>query len=183
MKALSLSIALLLPLLVGGQGGGKPGGQAPRRQPPVAASTAPVTQAEARAVLDRAEKLLVSLVRVKRTGAVSIASSQQAVARGQVVAEMNRIFETCRPRFKFTPRKTDLDKRPLKLKDARQMANLRKLIEWGCVAKVGPLAVGPAETLTVKQFGDSIGFFISRIAQLSHMPSPRWTPAIGGGGI
>jgi hypothetical protein len=38
------------------------------------------------------------------------------------------------------------------------------------------LATGPTDSITVSDFGDAIGFFVSRVAQMSHMPNRKWTP-------
>jgi hypothetical protein len=59
-----------------------------------------------------------------------------------------------------------------------QRDNLEMLVRMGAVAKIGPLATGPGNVLTVPEFGDAIGFFLARMAQMTHLPSSKWTPAL-----
>jgi hypothetical protein len=62
---------------------------------------------------------------------------------------------------------------------------IEALVAWGFVAPVGPLVVGPGDTLTAAQAGDALGYFFSQVALLSHRADPKWTPRLqplGNGG-
>lgn len=136
----------------------------------------PVSQAEARAVFLRTENILRKALSLPSSKpAVTIADAGTPVTRAQVVAEFSRLYTVLRPKMKLTPRATAFDAKVVRLSDAKQKANLMALIRAGAVAKLGPLSTGPADTLTVPQFGDAVGFFISRMAYMTHLPSADWT--------
>jgi len=145
----------------------------------VKTTDAPVSQSEARTVFVKVEDLMrksLDLPSVKP--AVGIPQGSAAVKRSQVVAEFARIYQIVRPKVKFTPRNTAFDANVVKLTDAKQKANLLALIKMGAVARIGPLSVGPTDNLTVPQFGDAVGFFISRMAFMTHLPSADWSAAL-----
>jgi len=139
----------------------------------------PVSQGEARAVFVRAEESLrEALSMPKGKPAVTIPDSTKPVNRAQVVAEFARLYDVLRPKIKLTPRPTMFDAKVVRLSDAKQKAHLLALIKWGAVAKLGPLSTGPGDTLTVPEFGDALGFFMSRMAYMTHLPSADWTGAL-----
>ncbi len=140
-------------------------------------STAPVSLSEAKGTFVRVDKMLRRALKLDSTdSSVRIGEGVAAVHRPQIVAEMTRILVLVGPSMKFTPRPVVFDARVLRLSDAKQLANLKRLIKLGAVARVGPLATGPEETMTPHDFGDAVGFFVARIAQMTHMPSNKWTP-------
>jgi hypothetical protein len=50
------------------------------------------------------------------------------------------------------------------------------LVRLGAVARVGPLATNKSDTIDAPDFGDAIGFFLARMAEITHQPSSKWTP-------
>lgn len=146
---------------------------------------APVTVAEVDATIleiRKALSVLPGLEALKKTGdkaATSIGSSP--ATRAYIILKLDRLFERARPTFRFTPRRVRFDARVLKVGKAERPA-LEKLIAWGCVARVGPLATGPGATIGLKEFGDAIGFFVARLADLTHTPDPKYSPGMMGGG-
>lgn len=145
----------------------------------VQTTNAPVSQSEARTVFVKVESLMrKSLDLPAAKPGVGIPQSSAAVKRSQVVAEFARIYQVVRPKVKLTPRDTAFDPKVVKLTDAKQKANLLALIKMGAVARIGPLSVGPTDSLTVPEFGDAVGFFISRMAFMTHLPSSDWTGSL-----
>jgi hypothetical protein len=156
----------------------------PKRLAPATAQTdtVPVTRAEARQVVMRMEKLLTRGLDLKLpAGKLVIPETPGAVTRVEVVKEFNRLFVQYQPSFKFTPPKVKFDKSVITLSDPNAKPALEKLIAWGTVAKIGPIACASVQTLTVHQFGDAVGFYMSRVADLTHLPPSRWTPYLNGG--
>jgi hypothetical protein len=97
--------------------------------------------------------------------------------REQVVLQMDRLFELARPSFKFTPKRIKYDPGMITIKRGRPARKaVEKLIAWEFVAKVGPLAANLKPTLTLGEFGEALGFFLARIADLTHLPSNKWSP-------
>lgn len=143
----------------------------------VTASNAPVTQAEAKAVFSRAEKILRSTLNLSGSGVSPVAASAKPITRAQVVSEFSRLYKMVSPSAKLTPRPVKFDQARLRMTGTAR-ADLVKLVRLGAIAPIGPVAAGPKDSLTVAQFGDALGFFLARMAEITHMPSRKWTPAL-----
>jgi hypothetical protein len=137
---------------------------------------APVTAREAREAFGRAATLLLK-VNGRSLGASGIPAAERPVTRGEVVAEMARLYNAAEPTFRFIPIAAPYDPSKFRI-DLGQRPSLTKLVVRGCVGRIAPLAVGPGPGLTPSQFGDALGFFMARLAQMSHLPSPEWTPSL-----
>jgi len=136
----------------------------------------PVTASEARATFAKAETVMRTTFKLPAAnGSSAIPAGASPVRREQVVAEMARLVGVIQPKFKLTPRAVRYDPKVLKMA-APQFANLNRLISMGAVARIGPVAVGPTNSLTIAEFGDAVGFFMARMAELTHQPSGKWTP-------
>lgn len=101
-------------------------------------------------------------------------SGRNPAGREQVIARLDKLFETTRPTFKFTPQPQPVDASVLKGSPAT-ITTLKKLIAWGALAPRGPLATG-GNTVTLAEYGDAVGYLISAIASLTHTPSSVWSP-------
>lgn len=145
---------------------------------PAAVATKPVTAREAREALGRAATLLTK-VSGRSLGACSIPSADRPASRSEIVGEMARLYTAAEPTFRFTPASVPFDPSKFKIDPARKAA-LSRLVLHGCVARIGPLATGPGPGLTPKEFGDALGFFMARLSQMGHLPSPKWTPILQG---
>lgn len=138
----------------------------------------PVTQAEAYGVFSRAAQMLSSVLNVKIDEPSKPAQPQQPVTRLQVIENFYRLFEASKSKFRFTPKPVSVDKKRLNVKDSIVNQHIQKMIAFGTVAPVGPLATGPKETLSVQEFSEALGFFLVRMAELTHMPEPKWSPPL-----
>ena len=138
----------------------------------------PVTAREASSALRRMTGLF-ERVNGSKLGTVGIVPADRPATRTEIVLELDRIFRSASPNFRFTPAPTKYDPALFRI-DASQRPALARLVTVGCVAKIGPLAVGPTSGLTPKEFGDALGMFMARLAQMSHLPSPKWTPMLQG---
>jgi hypothetical protein len=146
--------------------------------------SSPVTHSEVNATLAKVEKALGTLPGMSIKPRQRSPGTQPA-KRSYIILELNRIFESARPNFKFTPAKVKVNRAVLSAntKDGSMQA-LQRLIAWGCVGKVSALATGPKATIGLKDFGDAVGLFAARIAELTHSPDPKFSPGMmtGGGG-
>jgi hypothetical protein len=105
--------------------------------------------------------------------------SSKPASREQIILVMNGLYEMAKPEFKYTPKMIAYDPAVLTIaKSSPALEPLKKLIAWQCVGKIGPLAANLKTTLTLEEFGDALGFFSLRIADLTHMPSNKWSPYI-----
>lgn len=134
-----------------------------------------VTRAEAVAVFDETRKA-IRTAHIGPGGKASIPSDGKTVTRDEVIAEMSRILDASKKSIRFVPSFVAFDATVLKTGTPAAKTTLSKLIAWGFVAPVGPLATGPKPTISIQEFGDAIGFFISRMSDITHMPSTRWSP-------
>ena len=140
-----------------------------------------VTRSDAHTVLMRMQRLLSSGIGI--TGAetkVGIHPSDSYVTRHEVIQEFGRLFAMYQPHFKFTPPKVKYDATMFTV-GTGDKPTVEKLIKWGTVAKQGPIASASASTLTVHEFGDAVGFFVTRIELLTNLPPSKWTPYLNGG--
>jgi hypothetical protein len=178
MTARTVLPMLLLAALVAGAGAQEAGGfkKSTTAQVPQTALT-PVTEAEAAAVFRKLEQAMGTVIKAKPKTETSLKPSPQPVTREQVVREMDRLFEAARPAFRFTPRKIPVQLDRLMVAREAQPA-AERLIAWGFVGRTSPMVIGAARPMTVQSFGDELGFFIARLAELTHTPSSKWSPAL-----
>lgn len=148
-----------------------------RRQ--VTAVPGAITQSEASIVFSRIERTFFRLSKINRT-LPSLPKSSQAATRSEMLTRMVLIVNELKGEFRFTPKRIPYDPSTITVK-APARAQVERLIAWGFVAKTSPLVTGSQETLNPVEFGDAIGLFISRIADLTHTPSSKWSPYMSGG--
>lgn len=166
------------------------GAQTPSRQDglkhgskPVApkASDAPVTQAEARDFMGRVQNAVVAVNKLKDPTPVRFVNNSNPVTREEVVLEFDRIMTMTKPSFSYKPKLGPVNPKVIKLKSAEAQKAAVKLAEWGFVDRVGPLLTSSTDTLTPTQFGDAVGFFLARIAELTHITSVKFSPYLNDG--
>ena len=139
-------------------------------------STKPVTTKAAYSVMSRHEAALSSVV--KGVTPTNQKGDATPMSRSTFILELERVFDEAKPSFRWTPRHMRVIE-PVIAKynaDPKIQAALKKLSRYGCIAPVGPIVVGPGDTLTPRQFGDALGFFNVRISHLVHQPDPKWSP-------
>jgi hypothetical protein len=154
-----------------------------RKKPPVAsAASGAVTEAEARAVFAKVARAFRSITDRGIQGPPSaIGNSSMPVTRSLVLQEMNRLYLWTKPYFKFTPKNTYYDPSLFTIHTGNPLRpTLEMLVRQGFVGRVSPLATSNVETLTVPQFGDAVGIFVARTADLTHMPSAKYSPTLSG---
>ena len=141
------------------------------------AQEGPVTVAEANAVFDKVDAAIRKTLKMPSAKATAVGESK-AVTRQEVLAKLDALFEAYKPKFAYTPRpfRTEMAAVAEKNQDKATIDRIQKLARWGCIAPVGPLAVGPTDTLTMSQFGDALGYFMSQIAALTYYADPKWVP-------
>jgi hypothetical protein len=155
----------------------------PRRMTPITAPGAniKVSRSDARLTILKMQKMLCADTGASDNGSkVAIPPGDAYVTRHEVIQEFGRLFTLYQPRFKFTPPKVKYDVAMLSV-GAGDKPIVEKLIQWGFVAKQGPIASALTPTLTVHQFGDAVGFFVARTESLSSLPPSHWTPYLNGG--
>ncbi len=135
----------------------------------------PVTKQEAGKIFLQVNSAIAKVMPKLRPMPIHLAG-EKPVTREEIVNELDKIFQMAKPEFKFTPRKVSYDPSLLTIKDKGTRTKLEKLISWGCVDKVGTLATSSKDTMGVMDFGDTVGLMTARVAELTHMPDPRFSP-------
>jgi hypothetical protein len=165
---------LLVTVAFAQEGEGKP--KLPKQNVKGVNETSPVTQSEASAVFVRARNVINVARIAKIPTKTKLGSSNQLITRDMVILEMARLLKESEPAIKLVPRPVVFNATLLKAGSPGSKSALLKLVKWGFVAPVGPLATGPTANLTPREFGDAVGFFLARLTDVTHMPSIKWSP-------
>lgn len=136
----------------------------------------PVSARAAYNVMNRHEGALGKLV--KGVTANGQKGDTSPMSRSAFVLELKRVFDQAKPSFRWTPRHMRVVESVVRKynSDPKVQGALLKLARYGCIAPVGPIVVGPGDTLTAKQLGDALAYFMVRISHLAHQPDSKWSP-------
>lgn len=145
----------------------------------------PVTRAEAAATFKDVETALKIFSGGKIKTFAPKWGAPGPASRAEIILALDKAFEQLRPQFKFTPRMVKYDATLLRPVDPAASKPLAKLVSWGCISRLGPLATNPTPMIGPAEFGEALGFMLVRLSELTHTPSSKWTPAMmygyGGG--
>lgn len=140
------------------------------------APSAPVTRDEVRATLTKIEGPLQRRLKVQFPKS-TLAPGVQPATRTEIVKEFMRLWKEAEKVFRFTPRPYEVYPEVLAQHNKGQMiTDLTYLIRRGAVAPVGPLAWGPNQTISPREFGDALAMLTHQLSALAHDPSPKFTP-------
>lgn len=143
------------------------------------AQVSPVSVAEANAVINKMDAGIRKALHLKPGTQLPLTESKP-ITRAQVVLELDKVFESYRPYFQYTPR-------PLRVEtaiiakfnpDLRVQKSLHKLVKFGFTGTVAPLVVGPGDNMSIGDFADAMGFFAAQVAALTYFADPLWVPNI-----
>ncbi len=127
----------------------------------------PVTSAEVQASLAQAGRALASILHLSNPE-LGAATSTTA-SRSEIIAGFWKLYTLARPKFRFSPR-------PIKVLGKPAELTLTILIKYGFVAPVGPLTLASRINFSLDEYGDALGMFLARTAELTHTPSSQWSP-------
>jgi len=148
---------------------------------------APVTVAEADAVFQRIDKAISDVLKIKPAEKKPFGPNR-AITRSEVVERMDVLFKRYKPHFQYTPRpyRYEVDVIKQYNKDAETQKTIEKLAKWGFLAPVGPVVTGSEPSLSLTEFADAVGYFMSQTAALTYFADPKWVPnlqpPVSGGG-
>jgi hypothetical protein len=135
----------------------------------------PVTKAEAAAVFAKAEQVMRSVVHY--TAATPVFAPGSGVAtREQILRHLESLRAAIQPKFKYTLPRQPTNPSVITFKDPALKQLAEKLETLGFVDRYGPLVTSNAEGVLPEDFGDAIGYFMARIADMTHTPSTKFTP-------
>lgn len=146
-------------------------------------ATSSVRVSEANATFTKYERVIRKVLGLPGTSAPAPSKDTKPATRAQILNGMNRLFEMAKPEFKMTPRDTRYDANQFSIPRGNPSRGvLEKLVKWGFVGKVSPLATSKNDGLSLAEFGDAMGLFLARIADLTHTPSTKFSPYLQGSG-
>jgi hypothetical protein len=138
-----------------------------------------VTEGDALLVFRRAEQLLRHVTASKAVvSPIKLQSSNRPADRQKLIGEFARLYNIAKPAFKVIPSPVAVNMKVINASDPDVRARLLLLVKRGAVANYGTLAAGPANSMTIRQFGDAVGFFLARMAQMTDMPNSEFTPGL-----
>jgi uncharacterized protein YbjT (DUF2867 family) len=138
----------------------------------IASGLGAVTGQDATVVFGKIQSAFVYVLAVKPGVPSGIKNSSAPIDRKEVISEFIRLREMASPAFRMKLRPARYDKS----RWSWNTPDLESLVKEGYVAPLGPLTTKKSSTLTPAEFGDALGFFLSRISQVTHQPSTKWTP-------
>ena len=131
-----------------------------------------VTRAEAAQVMTKLRRACREVLGVSVSPKPTISAGKDVVSRKDILEEFATIHRAAAASFKLSPQPVSFDPKRFTV----QSPALTSLVKGGFVAKVGPLAAGKRAGVSPNELGDAIGFFVARLAEVTHLPSSRWTP-------
>lgn len=129
------------------------------------------------AVFKRADKVMRSVLKLP-AGGTAFVSGKQAASREAIVLQFNAMLTSARPRLRLTPPPVPVDAALVTIKEPAARALTLKLVKMGFIDKYGPLARGTAAGLSAEEFGEALGYFLSRLAEATHVPTTKFSPAL-----
>lgn len=144
----------------------------PKPLPPNAKSA--VTVGEVNQVMSKVE---AATRRILKLGGATAkpATGAKAATRAEVINAYYSVYELARPKFRIAPNPIAYDVKVFSV-SGESLKKLEVLVRQGFVGKVGPLATSKQSGLSLQEFGDSLGLFVARLADLTHTPSRQWSP-------
>lgn len=136
---------------------------------------APVSQAEAGAIFVKANLAIKTVLGLKTAPPV-FAPGSGIATREQVLKQFAALYDYTQAKFKFTATKRPSVPGVISFKDPQTKQLAIRLETLGFVDRYGPLVTAKSDGMSTQEFGDALGYFLARLAELSHLPSSRFSP-------
>lgn len=178
MKSVAFAAALVA--FVPAMGQDPPQGTPHRAVAPSAAvANSPVTRSESVAVLKKLRSIVSNVLEIPEIGKISLGEAGSApVSRDDVALFLDKLAKICEAKFTISTARPPNLPSMANSKSAAAKAAMDRLVKGGFASRQGPLVAGPGATLRVLEYGDALGFFLLRLAELTHIPSSKFSPAL-----
>lgn len=105
-------------------------------------------------------------------------TSTGPATRSEMVDELHQMFLNFRPSLRGRPTTVPFRNYAIERCNLPPPAkeSAFELLDWGFVAPVGPLMTGSTDSLTPEEYGDCLGLFLCRLADLTHPWSAAFSP-------
>lgn len=149
----------------------------PAATPRQAAGT-PLSAAEASGLMVRVRSVVFKVVSGKAP-TEKAGTPAGSATRVQLIRDLHKLYSELRPHYRMTPKSRAFESGILSIPaGSPERRQLEELIAWGFVDRVGVVATANRPNLTAEEWGDAVGFFLNRLAILTHTPSAKFTPAL-----
>lgn len=144
---------------------------------------APVTKREAAETISKVRAAVHKVILRKAASAYKWKPGAGPVTRSELIMELSKLLKESRPSFKYTPIMAAYRASDIVVPVGNPARKpLEELLAWGFIGKVDPLATSTRDTFTPTEFGHTLGYFLSRLCELSHTPSTKFSPMLMGEG-
>jgi hypothetical protein len=138
-----------------------------------AKSTGQVTRSEGRKIFAKAWASLQKGLKFKGENPVKIVG-EGILTKNEVIEAINSLVISTSPNYKRSMRAIKFDAVRFRKDVPSSMASL---VSKGFIAPYGPLTTGKNDGLSTREFGESVGIVLVRIADFTHMPT-QFSPAM-----
>lgn len=137
----------------------------------------PVTNAEALAVFHEVDRIAVKVLHAKEQTKIPGETSDSSASRSLIVQCMYSLFVHHRESFKFMPRLNRVERKLLAPGiEPITLAQLSEMMQFGFIAPGSSLASKKQDQFSIEEFGEAVGIFLARLADLTHTPDRKWSP-------
>lgn len=144
---------------------------------------APVTKREAAETLSRVRVAVYKVILRKTATAYKWKPGAGLVTRSELIMELFKLLRESKSSFKYTPTMATYRASDIVVPASSPARKpLEELMAWGFIGKVDPLATSSRDSFTTTEFGQMLGYFLSRLCELSHTPSTKFSPMLMGDG-
>lgn len=134
-----------------------------------------VSQVEASAVFAKADQVMRSVLQIKKAPP-AFARGNGIATRGQILKYFATLYTALEPKFKFGLPHQKSAPEVISLKEPQLKQTAIRLESLGFLDRYGPLATSKSDGLQPQEFGDTLGYFMARVAELTHTPSSKFSP-------
>lgn len=141
------------------------------------ATEEPVTGTEALAVFREIDRIAVKVLNAKESTKFAGEPTDSPASRSLIVQNMYSLFYHHRESFKFIPRLRRVEKKLIAPGiEPITLAQLAEMMQFGFIAPGSSLASKKQDQFSIEEFGEAVGIFLSRLADLTHTPDRKWSP-------
>jgi hypothetical protein len=136
---------------------------------------APVSQTEAATIFSKAEHVMKDVLQLK-ISTPAFPKGTGVATRSQILKHFAALYTALEPKFKFSTPAQRSAAGVISLKDPQIKLTALRLETLGFIDRYGPLVTSKSDGLLPNEFGDALGYFMARVAELTHTPSTKFSP-------
>lgn len=142
-------------------------------------STSPVTRSEVSAIFRKVDQVVAkSIIQTKSSSNLPNSGAGNA-SRSEIISEFHRIYQQCKPRFKYTSNPALIERKLITIPGSDPSRKMvENLIAWGFIGRYDPIATSKSTGMLPEDFGFALAQFLGRLCELTHTPSSKFSPTM-----